>query len=110
MPALPVPEIGSVATFSVAKAWRRRSIVSLMTSAKAGSMWPIVGCASAASTRGGTGLGPEPSSSRCGMSVAGTAGSVSVVTYGASTSGKLSARCSRRTSRIQRFSSVVAIR
>ena len=74
-------------------------------------MWPIVGCASAASTRGGTGLGPEPSSSRCGMSVAGTAGSVSVVIgYGASTSGKLSARCSRRTSRIQRFSSGVAMR
>ena len=38
MPALPVPEIGSVARFSVPNASRMSVIVSPMMSAKAGSM------------------------------------------------------------------------
>ena len=81
MPALPVPEIGSVARLVVWKTSRMSSIVSPMIVAKAGSMWPIVGWARACSTRGGTGLGPEPSSSRVGMSEAGSV-SVLVVTLG----------------------------
>ena len=56
----------------VVGAERRRAAcraTSSISSPNAGSRWPIVGRASASRTRGATGLGPAPSSSRSGRSV-----------------------------------------
>src|SRR4051794_2628227 len=64
MPADPVPETAIVSRFSVWKTCRSRTWVSSINATNSGSRWPSSGIPIAASTRGGTSLGPGPSSSR----------------------------------------------
>jgi hypothetical protein len=66
IPADPVPLIAKVIGFAVAKTVRSLARRSSMSARNAGSRWPMVGVASAASTRGGTGDGPGPRHRRRG--------------------------------------------
>ena len=66
MPTEPGPETGMVTAFSVWKAYRSSSLSSSIKSTNAGSRWPMVGRAMAASTRGETSEGPGPISVRWG--------------------------------------------
>src|SRR5947208_9698099 len=66
IPPLPVALTGNAVRFCVRKVARSSSATASMTSPNAGSRWPGVGCASASSTRCGTGEGPEPRRSRSG--------------------------------------------
>jgi hypothetical protein len=66
IPAIPVPETARVRSFEVRKASRSKPRVSSRRRRSSGSRWPITGAARALITRGCTGLGPGPSSSRAG--------------------------------------------
>jgi len=66
MPAEPGPEIGMVSSLAVAKAHCSNRLMSSIRPMKAGSRWPMVGRAMAASTRGWTSDGPGPISMRRG--------------------------------------------
>ena len=68
MPALPVPGTASVSWLRVCITCCSSVRVSSMMRRYAGSRWPSVGAASAASTRAGTVLGPGPINTRSGMS------------------------------------------
>ena len=69
MPALPVPEMGSVNAFPVWNTCRRRVLVSSIRPMNTGSRWPTSGVDRARSTRGWTLLGPGPRRTRRGVSV-----------------------------------------
>ncbi len=66
MPTEPGPETGNVTSLSVLKARRSSTLMSSIRSTKAGSRWPMVGRAMAASTRGCTSDGPGPMRVRSG--------------------------------------------
>ena len=66
MPAMPVPETASASSLDVRKAPRSRPRVSSSSRRSSGSRWPSTGAPRARITRGWTGLGPGPSSSRSG--------------------------------------------
>ena len=66
MPALPVPLIGNVISFSVRNTCRSISLISSIIVTNDGSRCPTKDCPMASSTEGGTSLGPGPMSVRWG--------------------------------------------
>ena len=71
MPALPVPDIGIVNSFSVSNTDASRSLVLFIIVMNSGSRCPKIGAPSALSTLGCTPLGPGPISIRPSVVISG---------------------------------------